>query len=132
VNILIKATCHCGAVSIAIPSQPEAVTNCNCSVCRRYGALWAYYPAEEVEVKANDAALQEYTRGSRSIAFVRCGNCGCVTHWRPLPGKRKSSRMGVNVRMFEPEALGRFKIKLLDGALTEDFVGEWEPPASDA
>lgn len=125
---MIRATCHCGAVSIAIPHAPAAVTNCNCSVCRRYGVLWAYYAAEEVEIGAAATALQEYTRGPASIAFVRCGRCGCVTHWRPMPGKRKTSKMGVNVRMFEPEALGPFRIRFLDGAVTEAFVGEWSSP----
>jgi hypothetical protein len=37
--------------------------------------------------------------------------------------------MGVNIRMFEPEALGPFTIRLLDGAVTEEFVGEWRPAA---
>jgi len=125
---MIHATCHCGAVRLAIPRAPQAVTNCNCSVCRRYGALWAYFDASEVVVEADAAALQEYQTGPMTLAFVRCAHCGCVTHWRPVPGRRKSLRMGVNVRMFRPEDLGPFTIRLLDGAVTETFVGEWSPP----
>ena len=30
-------------VSLEIDSPPEEVTECNCSMCRRYGVLWAYY-----------------------------------------------------------------------------------------
>lgn len=124
---MITATCHCGAVRIGIPNAPAAVTNCNCSVCRRYGTLWAYFDAPEVVVEANDGDLQEYETGARTLAFVRCAHCGCVTHWRPLPGRRKSARMGVNVRMFQPELLGGFTIRFLDGAVTEEFVGQWSP-----
>jgi len=36
-------SCHCGAVQLEIPSAPDHLTNCNCSICWRYGALWAYF-----------------------------------------------------------------------------------------
>lgn len=40
----IVATCHCGAVEIRLAAAPAQVTHCNCSLCRRYGALWTYVP----------------------------------------------------------------------------------------
>lgn len=129
---MIKTTCHCGAVSIAIPRAPEAVTNCNCSICRRYGALWAYYDSAEVRVDAAPQALDEYRWGDESLAFVRCRTCGCMTHWRPLHNRRKSTRMGVNVRNFEPANLGPFRIRFLDGAGTDALLGEWRPPSNSA
>jgi hypothetical protein len=33
--------CHCGAVRISVEPAPTEITDC--SICRRYGALWAYY-----------------------------------------------------------------------------------------
>jgi len=47
---MIEASCHCGAVRIEVPSAPETVTSCNCSICRRYGVLWAYYQPQSVRV----------------------------------------------------------------------------------
>lgn len=126
---MIESTCHCGAVRLAIPRAPEAVTNCNCSVCRRYGTLWAYFDAPEVRIEAAAGALQSYTTGAATLSFVRCAGCGCVTHWSPIPGRRRNQRMGVNVRMFDPRQLGPFRIRFLDGADTEAFVGEWSPAA---
>lgn len=127
---MIEASCHCGSIKLAIPRQPDAVTNCNCSVCRRYGALWAYFDPTEIRIQAEPGALQGDKTGVASIAFIRCARCGCVTHWSPVAGRRKSNRMGVNVRMFNPDALGPFKIRFLDGAGTEEFVGEWSPVES--
>jgi hypothetical protein len=124
---MLRATCHCGAISISIPCPPERVTNCNCSICRRYGTLWGYFDQPEVLIEAAAGATNEYAWGDKSIAFVRCATCGCVTHWRPLPGRRKSLRMGVNVRNFEPEVIGPVRIRLLDGADTEEYVGEYGP-----
>jgi hypothetical protein len=37
---MISTTCHCGAVHISIPRAPDTLTNCDCSICRRYGLLW--------------------------------------------------------------------------------------------
>ena len=39
---MIRASCHCGAVCLEIDAAPAEVTECNCSICRRYGGLWAY------------------------------------------------------------------------------------------
>jgi hypothetical protein len=123
---VIRASCHCGAITLSIPRPPERVTQCDCSICRRYGTLWGYFEQPEVLVEAEPGALQEYAWGSKSLAFVRCASCGCVTHWRPLAG-RKSLRMGVNLRNFEPEQIGPVRIRQLDGAVTEEFIGEYGP-----
>jgi len=118
---MLSATCHCGALSVTIPRPPLSLTNCNCSVCRRYGTLWAYYDAAEVTVTAAPGATAAYAWGDRSLRFVRCATCGCVTHWEAIdPGR--GSRMGVNARNFDAIALGSVKIRLPDGAGTEEYL----------
>jgi hypothetical protein len=122
---MLRATCHCGAVAVEIPRAPERVTNCNCSICRRYGTLWAYFDDAEVRVEAAPGALDEYAWGHKALAFVRCATCGCVVRWRALqPG---IAHTGVNARLFEPQVLGPVRIRLLDGADTEEYVGEHGP-----
>lgn len=39
---MIQGTCHCSAVSWQFKGLPESATACDCTVCRRYGVLWAY------------------------------------------------------------------------------------------
>ena len=39
---MIEGSCHCGAVHWRFEGIPKSATTCNCSICRRYGALWAY------------------------------------------------------------------------------------------
>jgi hypothetical protein len=118
---MIKTTCHCGAVSIEIPRQPETITNCDCSICRRYGTLWAYYKQAEIKITAPEGGTQAYARGRKSIRFVRCSACGCVTHWEPVSEDR-GDRVGVNARNFEPDQLGATRIRRLDGAVTEKYL----------
>ena len=122
---MLRATCHCGAVAVTLPRAPERITNCNCSICRRYGTLWGYFDEVEVRIEAAPGALQEYVWGRQALAFVRCATCGCITHWRPL--KPDIPRVGVNVRLFEPDVIGPVRIRLLDGADTEEYVGEYGP-----
>ena len=76
----LVGTCHCGAVRLVLPSRPRVLVSCNCSICRRYGTLWAYYRAAAVRVEHDAGATDEYLWGDRSIRFVRCARCGCVTH----------------------------------------------------
>jgi hypothetical protein len=118
---MLKATCHCGAVSLEIPGPPDSLTNCDCSICRRYGTLWAYYRQSEVKVTAKAGSTAAYAWGPRSIQFVRCTTCGCITHWEPIVPER-GDRMGVNARLFEHEQLGAVRIRRLDGAVTETYL----------
>ena len=118
---MIEATCHCGAIRIAVPRRPRTLTNCNCSICRRYGALWAYYRASDVRIDSASAGRHGYVWGDREIRFVRCADCGCVTHWEPIV-PRLADRMAVNARLFDPDALGPVRIRRFDGATSWRYL----------
>jgi hypothetical protein len=118
---MLTATCHCGAVRVEVPRKPRSLTSCNCSICRRYGTLWAYYKRAEVRVTGAPDAMDDYSWGDRSLRFVRCRNCGCITHWEPVR-PNKDSRMGVNARNFEPDVFGAIRVRRLDGASTWKFL----------
>ena len=119
---MLTASCHCGAVKVQVPRKPRSLTNCNCSICRRYGVLWAYYKDAEVQLVADPGTTDEYIWGHKSQRFIRCKACGCVMQWKKFEvGER--THTGVNARNFEPSALGTVKIRLLDGAETWKYVG---------
>ena len=109
------ASCHCGAVKVQVPREPESVTDCNCSICRRYGVLWAYYKDAEVTLTAAPDAVDDYAWGDKSLKFIRCKHCGCVMQWRSLT-VGPDSNTGVNARNFEPSIVGTVKVRRLDGA----------------
>ena len=109
---MIEASCHCGAVLLKISRAPDEVTDCNCTLCRRYGALWAYYSPKDV--LATEAATDVYMWGRRSIEFHRCKHCGCLTHWRAVD--KMWDRMGVNARLTAPEVLAHAQVHHFDGA----------------
>ena len=117
---MIESSCHCGAVRLKIDRAPEEVTDCNCSVCRRYGALWAYYSPKDVQVTKD--ATDTYECGKRTLEFHRCKQCGCVTHWAPVD--KTHDHMGVNARMMTPEVLAHVRVRHLDGANSWKYLDE--------
>jgi hypothetical protein len=118
---MLTAMCHCGAVQVDVPRRPRSLTDCNCSICRRYGTLWAYYKASEVRVRAAGGATEKYSWGEKSLWFVRCCTCGCITHWQRVRPK-KTSKMGANARNFAPIAVESIRIRRLDGASTWKYL----------
>jgi hypothetical protein len=117
---MIEASCHCRAISLEIDAPPAEVTECNCSICRRYGVLWAYYSPRHVRLVPPDALTDVYMWDDRAIEFHRCRTCGCVSHWAPVD--RQHDRMGINARLLAPEFLTLARVRHLDGAHTERYV----------
>ena len=118
---MLKGQCHCGAVAIQVARKPRRLTSCNCSVCRRYSAIWAYYDRSQVTITARRGAADRYSWGSKRLRFVRCATCGCVVFWEPVR-KAKSYRMGVNLRNFDPVEVDSIRVRRLDGAKTWKFL----------
>ena len=62
---MIKAACHCGAVRLEADPAPTRVNDCNCSICRRYGVLWAYYGRGQVRLVPGFEASRRLPLGRR-------------------------------------------------------------------
>lgn len=118
---MYEASCHCGKVRMEIAELPPTVTDCNCSLCRRYGALWAYYRRDQVRLDAAPASLSAYVWGDRTIEFWHCRNCGCLTHYESVE-KNPDSRFVINARMLPLATLQSLKVRKLDGADTWQYL----------
>lgn len=120
---MIEASCHCGNVKINIPASTETVTSCNCSACSRFGALWAYFDPENVNVMATEENIGSYSWGDKTIEFQHCKNCGCITHYTPTE-LGNMGRMAVNFRLVDPKIVKSVKVRYFDGADKWEFVEE--------
>ncbi len=111
----VKAACHCGAVKVTVPSKPQDINECQCTLCRRYGAAWAYYHPSNVSITVSPSTpTRQYVWGDREIEFHFCSVCGCVTHWKFIV---ESGEMGVNTRMMDPDAVRTINRRTSYGAL---------------
>jgi len=118
---MLSGTCHCQAVRVEVPRRPRMLTSCNCSICRRYGVLWAYYKAADVGIISKPGSTEKYSWGRKALNFVRCATCGCIMNWERIR-PRKVTYMGVNARNFEPDGIRDVRIRLLDGAVTWKYL----------
>ena len=117
---MIQGHCHCGAVAFEILEQPEILTACNCSICRRYGALWAHAALDQITIIADPGATRAYIWGDKMLAFHSCKTCGCITHWENL--QPDPEHMAVNFRMCEPDLLQGVRVRQFDGADTWEYL----------
>jgi hypothetical protein len=107
---MIEGSCHCGAVRWSFAGLPESATACNCTVCRRYGVLWAYdYENEGIRVSGPTRA---YIRG-KALEFHFCPDCGCVAYWRAMKANDDGRRrIAVNLRLAEPASSSSSMVKV--------------------
>jgi hypothetical protein len=105
---MLEGSCHCGMVRWTFDGAPETATACNCSICRRYGALWAY-GLEDVTIRTS-GATQAYLWNRNWIEFHFCAKCACIAYWRATRSGADGRRMAVNLRLAPPDAVSRIAL----------------------
>ena len=112
---MLEGTCHCGNVNWTLRDLPESATTCNCTVCRRYGVLWAYgYIDDDIHLVGK---TNHYSRkDGGEIDFHFCAKCGCVTHYiKTTAGQDGRHRTAVNLRLTDPSPIFDLPIEHFDG-----------------
>ena len=113
----LTGTCLCGDAGWSLFGDPGTVTACNCTMSRRYGALWAYdYENERIRPRGATTTFSRRGKADPALEIHFCPSCGCVLFWRGLrleaDGRR---RMAVNIRMSDPDAVADLRIDHFDG-----------------
>ncbi|MBL4807604.1 MAG: GFA family protein [Rhodobacteraceae bacterium] len=77
-----KATCHCGAVELAVqfPDGIADVIRCDCSICRRKNARVVATAVENVTVVKGADKLTLYQFHTHVAKHYFCSICGIYTH----------------------------------------------------
>ena len=124
---MLTGSCHCGAAHWTLEGDPGPVTACNCTLCRRYGALWAYdYENGRIRIAGPTTRYTRPGKQDPSLEIHFCPACGCVLSWRGLriePDGRR--RMAVNVRLAAPDTVADLPIDHFDGLSTfEDLPSD--------
>jgi hypothetical protein len=112
-------------VTVTVPRQPEYMNSCDCSACFRLGSLTGYFPPDEVIIEGETKAFVRSDIQSW-IAFVFCPTCSASVGWTSLE-PLDPPRMGISMRLFEPDALVGVPIRFPNGRDANDEE-EWPPP----
>ncbi len=85
------ASCHCGAVrfEVDLPDGLIDPRHCNCSMCRRRGAIVATAPLGGLRITEGADLLRAYQFNTKTAKHFFCSTCGIYTHHqrRSNPGQ---------------------------------------------
>jgi hypothetical protein len=100
IRTLHRASCHCGAVilEIHLPEGVPGPQRCDCSFCKRIGAIVAAVPCADLKVIRGKSALVRYQFGNQVAEHFFCGNCGIYTHHRC---STQPEKFGFNIGCLE-------------------------------
>lgn len=116
---MVKGQCHCGLSGWTLMDELVSATACNCTLCRRYGALWAYGYEDSGASLHGSTIIYTRARPDPALELHFCGACGGVTGYRSLRieegGKRK---IAVNLRLASPEVVADLAVEHFDGLVS--------------
>ena len=80
-----KLTCHCGGVEleVKVPNQFTKVMKCNCSLCKRRGAIMTMVGPDDLKIVKGQGLLKLYQYHTKTAKHYFCSNCGIYTHHNP-------------------------------------------------
>lgn len=95
-----KGTCHCGDIEFQVELDNGLVDirRCNCSLCRRKGAIIASAPLEKLKIIKGEGSLSVYTWNSKVAKHYFCKHCGIYTHHQR---RSNPSEYGFNIACLE-------------------------------
>src|SRR3990167_4260728 len=74
-----RGACHCGAVTFEVRSTLAPALRCNCSLCRRKGAIMAPVAAEDFKLLSGADHMALYQFNSKTAKHDFCKVCGIYT-----------------------------------------------------
>ncbi len=119
----LTGECICGSVRFELKKDPRWLVDCNCSACRKLGALWAHMHVEDVVLHCSPSDTLCYTRGDANIGFHSCILCGCTTHWEGLTVQNED-RIVFNMKLVPEKEIARLRIRPFDGAVSWKYLDD--------
>jgi hypothetical protein len=111
-----KISCHCGAIEaeVKISERIEKILRCNCSLCKRKGAMMTMVKNEDFKIIKGEDKLKLYQFHTKVANHYFCSICGIYTHHNP---RSNPAMTGFNLGCLED--VDTFKLKdifINDGA----------------
>ncbi len=95
-----KASCHCGSVEfeLDLPDGLIDIRRCDCSLCKRRGAIAASIPLSGIKILKGENLLKLYQFNTNIAKHYFCSNCGIYTHHQR---RSNPTQYGFNVACLE-------------------------------
>jgi hypothetical protein len=115
---MLKLSCHCGQIRVETTKKPDYINQCNCTLCSKSGARWAYFHPSEVRVEGEAKGYCRDDKGDPNAEVQFCPNCGSTTHFTltaSAVSKFGNTLMGVNMGLAEERDLAGIELRYPDG-----------------
>ena len=122
-----RGSCHCGRVRFEVDCELDHVRSCDCSICRKRGALIHRVDAERFRLLTPIEDLTLYQWHTRTAEDYFCPTCGILPFRRPrhrtpeetAEGRPEFSGWSINVRCLEGVDLDGIPVKHVHGSRLE-------------
>jgi hypothetical protein len=100
INAKHRASCHCGSVvlELDLPNGIVDPRRCDCSICRRKGAIVASVPLAGIKIVKGHDVLKLYQFNTNTAKHYFCSICGIYTHHQR---RSNPEQYGYNVGCLE-------------------------------
>jgi len=105
--------CHCGRVRFEViaPAKLE-VTDCNCSICSKYGYLHLIVPADRFKLLSGRESLSTYSFNTHVAKHFFCSTCGVKSFYIP---RSHPDGISVNARCLDSDTIESMSVTPFDG-----------------
>ena len=115
---MLNLSCLCGQVRIEAAIRPDHINACNCALCTKSGARWAYFHPSEVRVAGSTQGYCREDKDDPAADLRFCTRCGATTHFTltaSAVARFGDSMMGVNMRLADEDDLAGIELRYPDG-----------------
>lgn len=100
INPIHKGSCHCGTVQfeLTLPNGLDDPRRCDCSMCRRRGAIVASVTLDGINITKGEDKLSLYQFNTMTAKHFFCSVCGIYTHHQR---RSNPTQYGFNVACLE-------------------------------
>ena len=109
-----SGSCHCGAIAYTVEVDPAQALKCNCSICTKLGAVWAFAPKTKFNLTKGADKQGDYLFNKKKLHHRFCTSCG-VESYAEGTAPDGSATVGINLRCVEGIDVDRLTPKPWDG-----------------
>lgn len=110
---IYNGSCHCGRVRFEVQTDLDCVRACDCSICRRRGALIHRVGEADLKVLTPLAELTTYKFHTQQATDYFCPTCGILPFRRP---RTAPHLWAINVRCLEGVDLDSIPVEQVHGS----------------